>query len=106
MAKRLSRQEKIDKMVVDMINKMFEIAGHDVTYDDIKDRKDNSFQEYTMTEAQHDEWMKWGEKYIKKKLSMLAYRAEKEMSWISLMWGLKIHPSPFNTENNEQTESN
>jgi hypothetical protein len=107
MAKRLSRQEKIDQAIVDLINEMFKIAGHDVTYDDIKDRKDDWFQQWTMTEAQHDEWMKWGKKYIKKKLSMLAYRAEKEMGWISLMWGLKLDPSPFKKiEENEQTESN
>jgi hypothetical protein len=99
MAKRLSKQEKIDQAIVDLINEMFKIAGHEVTYDDIKDRKDNWFQEYTMTEEQNNEWIKWGEKYIKKKLSMIAYRAEKEMSWVKLMWGLKI-------QENEQIESN
>ena len=41
MAKRLSRDEKWDQAVIDLINKMFEIAGHNVTYDDIKDRKDD-----------------------------------------------------------------
>jgi hypothetical protein len=30
-------------MAVDVINEMFRIAGHEVTYDDIKDRKDNWF---------------------------------------------------------------
>jgi hypothetical protein len=99
MAKRLSKQEKIDQAIVDLINEMFKIAGHEVTYDDIKDRKDNWFQEYTMTEEQNNEWIKWGEKYIKKKLSMIAYRAEKEMSWVNLMWGLKI-------QENEQIKSN
>jgi hypothetical protein len=101
MAKRLSREEKIQQAVVDLLNEMFKIAGHQITYDDIKDRKDNWFQEYTMTEAQHDEWMEWGANYFKKKLSVPAYRAEKEMMWVSLMWGLKIYPSPYNTENNE-----
>ena len=33
--KRLSREEKRNKAVVDLINQMFIIAGHDVTYDDI-----------------------------------------------------------------------
>jgi len=99
MAKRLSRQEKIDQAIVDLINEMFKIAGHEVTYDDIKDRKDNWFQEYTMTEEQNNEWIEFGKKYIKKKLHMLAYRAEKEMMWINLMWGLK-------TIRNEQIKSN
>ena len=45
MAKRLSREQKQEKAVIDLINQMFIMAGHEVTYDDIKDRKDNWFQE-------------------------------------------------------------
>jgi hypothetical protein len=107
MAKRLSRQEKIDQSIVDLINEMFKIAGHEITYDDIKDRKDNWFSEYTMTEEQNEEWVKWGKKYFQKKLNMYARQAEKEMIWVNLMWGLRIHPSPFTKiKQNEQTESN
>ena len=90
MARRLSRQEKIDNMVVDMINEMFRIAGHAVTYDDIKDRKDDWFHEWTMTEAQNEEWKSWGKKYFQKNFRMYAKQAEKEMMWINLMWGLKL----------------
>jgi hypothetical protein len=39
--KRLTREQKRDKAVIDLINQMFIIAGHDVTYDDIKGRKDD-----------------------------------------------------------------
>jgi hypothetical protein len=107
MAKRLSRQEKIDQAVVDLINEMFKIAGHDVTYDDIKDRKDQWFSEYTMTEEQNEQWIKWGRVYLRKKLNIYAKQAEKEMLWINLMWGLKLDPSPFTKiKQNEQTESN
>ena len=90
MAKRLTREQKQNQAVIDLINKMFEIAGHQVTYDDVKDRKDDWFQQWTMTEAQHNEWQKWGKKYFMKKFNMYAARAEKEMMWASLMWGLKI----------------
>ena len=99
MAKRLTRQQKIDKMVVDLINKMFEMAGHAVTYDDIKDRKDNWFQQWTMTVAQNEEWMDWGKKYIRKNLNMYAKQAEKEMLWINLMWGLKLSDFSYDTKN-------
>lgn len=90
MAKRLTRREKQEKMLVDMINEMFRIAGHEVTYDDIKDRKDNWFQAWTMTVAQNDEWQAWGKKYLKKNLRMPDRMAEREMAMISLMWGLKF----------------
>jgi hypothetical protein len=90
MAKRLSREEKWNQAVVDIINEMFKIAGHAVTYDDVKERKDNWFNEWTMTEAQYQEWQKWGKKYLMKKLSLYAKQAEKEMNWVGLMWGLKF----------------
>lgn len=86
--KRLSREEKREKAVVDLINKMFEIAGHDVTYDDIKDRKDNWFQEYSMNVEQSNEFKKWGKKYLMKELRMYAKQAEREMMWFNLQWGL------------------
>jgi hypothetical protein len=107
MAKRLSRQEKVDLAVIDLINEMFKIAGHSVTYDDIKDRKDQWFSEYTMTEEQNEQWIKWGRIYLRKKLNLYAKQAEKEMLWVNLMWGLKLDPSPFaKIKQNEQTESN
>ena len=39
MKKRMSREEKRQQAVIDIINQMFVIAGHNITYDDIKDRK-------------------------------------------------------------------
>ena len=66
MAKRLSTKQKQEQFVVDIINKMFEIAGHDVTYDDVKDRQDNWYTQWTMTMEQSEEWRKWGVAEIKK----------------------------------------
>ena len=98
MAKRLTREEKREQAVVDLINEMFRIARHNVTFEDIENQE-NWFNEYEMTEEQRDEWKAWGKKYLMKKLGMYAARAEKEMSWIGLMWGLK-------TKQNEQIKSN
>ena len=77
-----------------MINKMFEIAGHSVTYDDVKDRKDDWYTQWTMTVEQNDEWKDWGQKYLIKELKMNKKYAETQMGMISLMWGLKF--SNFN----------
>jgi len=90
MAKRLSREEKQEQALIDLINKMFEIAGHQVTFDDAVTFGDQWFNNWTMTSEQRDEWDKWGKKYLMKKLNMYAARAEKEMLWIGLQWGLKI----------------
>lgn len=85
--KRLSREEKREKALVDLINQMFIIAGHDVTFDDIIG-KENWFQEYSMTVAQSEDWKEWGIKYLMKELRMRKAMAEKEMLWINLQWGL------------------
>lgn len=92
--KRLSRQEKSKMFLVDVINKMFEIAGHDVTYDDIKDRKDNWFQEWTMTYEQGDQWKQFGISELKKRLKLNHHLAEREMGMINLMYGLKYSNWP------------
>ena len=90
MAKRISREQKYEIAIKDIINKMFEIAGHQVTYDDIKDRKDDWYSQWTMTTEQNDEWKKWGIAEIKKQFRYNTLTAEREMGMISLMWGLKF----------------
>lgn len=96
MAKRLTRQEKMNIFVVDAINKMFEIAGHAVTYEDIKDRKDAWYTDWTMTTEQNDEWKEWGVTEIRKRFRYNKKWAQKEMGMMALMWGLKF--SDFPTE--------
>lgn len=93
--KRLTIQEKKDIFIVDVINKMFEIAGHSITFNDIKDRKDDWYTQWTMSVEQNDEWKQWGISEIKKRFRYNKKLAEREMAMISLMWGLKF--SNFNS---------
>ena len=85
--KRLTKEQRRDKSVVDLINQMFIIAGHDVTYHDVVG-VENWFQKYTMTVEQGDEFKKWGKKYLMKELRESAKSAEREMQWFRLQWGL------------------
>ena len=84
----MNRQEKTDMAIVHLINKMFEIAGHDVTYEDIKDRKDNWFQDWSMTVEQSEQWKSYGTEYLRKLFRWNKKMAEKEMLWMNLQWGL------------------
>ena len=84
----MNRQEKTDMAIVHLINKMFEIAGHDVTYEDIKDRKDNWFQDWSMTVEQSEQWKSYGTEYLRKLFRWNKKMAEKEMFWMNLQWGL------------------
>ncbi len=92
--KRSSREEKSQMFIVDAINKMFEIAGHNITYADIKDRKDNWFQQLEMTYEQGEQWKQWGVVELKKRLKFNQHLAEREMAMINLMWGLKYSNFP------------
>jgi len=105
MAKRLTREEKKEKAVVDLINQMFVTAGHDVTYDDILGVED-WFTKYTMTVEQADEFKKWGKKYLMKNLNVYAKMAEREMEWFMVQWGLKYSNWEDYHKLNENTNSN
>jgi hypothetical protein len=87
--KRLTKDQKREQAVIDLLNQMFIIAGHNVTYEDIKGRKDNWWTEWTMTTTQADEWKAWGVDYLRKNLKLTKVLAEKEMQWVNLQWGLK-----------------
>lgn len=86
---RLTREQKQDKAIEDLINQMFIIAGHKVTFNDILG-KENWYTQWTMTMTQNKEWQKWGKKYLQKTFRMRAKTAENEMQWISLQYGLKF----------------
>lgn len=96
----MNKQEKVNKFIQDAINKMFEIAGHDVTYDDIKNRDDNWYQQWTMTMSQNNEWREWGETELRKRFRYTKKLAQKEMGMVTLMWGLKLS----DLLNNQDTE--
>lgn len=85
--------KKQEQIVIDVINKMFEISGHAVTYDDIKDRKDTWYNDWSMTEDNYQEWQCWGKKYLKSSLRMSDILVEREMAMIGLMWGLRFSVS-------------
>lgn len=88
-----------DRLVLkELIDKMFEIAGHPLKFEDVEGRKDNWFQQYTMTEAQNEEWREWGTKLIMKKRRYNKFLADREMRMLDLYCGLKISDSKYDRE--------
>ena len=85
---RLVFKEK--QLLKELIDKMFEIAGHPLKFEDVEGRTDNWFQQYTMTEAQNKEWRDWGTKLIMKKRRYNNFLADREMRMLDLYCGLKI----------------
>lgn len=89
----MAKKQKLtpEQLLETTINKMFEIAGHSVTYNDIKLRTDAWYQEYTMTEEQNKEWTDWLTEVLKKeRRHYTAKMLRNEVGMINLMYGLKI----------------
>lgn len=82
---------RLDKtqIVRALINEMFVIAGHNVVYEDILDRTDDWYAQYTMTRKQNEQWREWGKKFIKKHLRCTDKQAGVEMAMFNLNYGLK-----------------
>ena len=83
--KELKKNERIRE---DIINKMFEISGHSVTYNDIKDRIDEWYMEWGMTEDERKEWIDWSINYLQKNHKMSKARAKLSILYFDLRVGL------------------
>lgn len=82
-----------------IINKMFEIAENKLTYDDIKETKEEWFKINTMTQAQNDEWKEWMTEYLtKQRLSFNKTMAKRNVAMLDLMYGLRIIDPVFKTK--------
>jgi hypothetical protein len=84
------RKDRSTVILKTLVDKMFEMAGHTLKYEDVVGRTDNWFQEYTMTDVQNKEWREWGLKYLTKDKKYKLYKAKLEMAWLDLFIGLKI----------------
>jgi len=99
----MKRVDKNKLILKELIDKMFEIAGHPLKFEDVEGRTDNWFQQHTMTEAQNEEWREWGIKFIMKKRRYNKKLADREMRMLDLYCGLKISDSKYGRE--ETTEA-
>jgi hypothetical protein len=89
------KTNKERQLLKELIDKMFEVAGHNLKFEDVEGRTDNWFQQYTMTETQNKEWKEWGTKLLAKKRRYGKKLADREMRMLDLYCGLKIsNPNP------------
>lgn len=94
-----------EKHLEAIINKMFEIAGIDMDYRRLLGRKDDWYQQYQMTEDQCDQWVTWGSEYLYKNRVYTKARSRKQMSYLNLMYGLKIKDNGNKKEKEEVQET-
>ncbi len=84
------RPPDAQKIVKHLINKMFEYAHIPQTYDDVKDRKDEWYREFTMTQEESNAFKDYAIRYLKRELKTGYYKADTEYQWFDLMYGLRI----------------
>ena len=80
-----SRQEKTQKLFIELINKQLE--PHGVTYEDVKENP-NWYMEYNTTPEAESEFITYCTNKIRKELRLNATRAKMEAQWFILQWGL------------------
>jgi hypothetical protein len=85
-----AQQRVLERITVHLINKMFEYAHIPQTYNDIKDRKDEWSNDFSMTEAQYLSFKNYAIRYFKRELITSYYKAETEFEWFFIMYGFKI----------------
>jgi len=83
-------KEKDQEMIETLINKMFEIAGYDLKYSDIKDREDEWYNTYTMTPYQNIQWRDWGVAFIRQRYGKTKTVSISQMDWLDSTYGLRI----------------
>ena len=94
-SKRLTDEE----ILKELIDVMFIIAGHNVTYEDIKGRQDQWYYEWTMTPEQEQKWMEYMVSYFRKHRRLTVKGAQQAASMFNLMWGLKVPRPEIEQEN-------
>lgn len=94
-----SKKETDEQFFARLINKQFEIAGHDMSYDTLvanKEEEDNRpfgeawYQRYTTTKEKEEEFRDWLKIEMGKRYKYIrGKRLDSEVGMFLLMWGLK-----------------
>jgi hypothetical protein len=92
------RDKVLDNLLEELINEQFKIAGHNVTFKELADRKEEEdkkegddmwFHRYTITKDQEEDFKKFAIRKIKKVWKLSDKRATIEFGWFLLSYGLR-----------------
>lgn len=80
-----------NEMIEELLQKMFEFAGHNVYYSNLLENKAHWRTLYTMPQDAKVRWLNWGAGYLQKRLGLNSTRAQAEMQMLDAMYGLKTY---------------
>ena len=72
-----------------IIDKMFEIAGQPVTFQQLQEGEKDWFVKYSMTEEQNREWRAWGVEELTRHTKSYKKTAVRTMQAINEIYGLR-----------------
>ena len=84
-----TKKKTKEDVAKDLVNAMFLIAGHNVTFDDVAKEPEGYYNRYTWSPEQEKEWMSWATDYIKKHLKHRSTHADREVAMFNLCYGLR-----------------
>jgi len=84
-----TKKKTIQDVAKDLINGMFQIAGHDVTFDDVVKEPEGYYNRYTWTPEQENQWISWATEYVKKHLKHRSTYVDREIAMFNLSYGLR-----------------
>lgn len=84
------QEKKRKELVEELMDKMFEIAGHDLKWEDMKERQDPWYDQYTWSKEQEEEWRSWGINLLRKKAGMNIAMATRNVNGLLFQTGLKV----------------
>lgn len=74
-------------LLVELINKQLE--PHGKTYEEVRDKQD-WFMNYVTTKQQQNKFTDWAVYHLVEKLKISTKKAEEEVSWFILQYGLPL----------------
>ena len=88
------KEDKVNSLVKELLMKMLGDNYDDVMFK-AKEAKEKGeryafYDDYTWTKEEQDEFMKWASERVKKVLRVNKKRADKEVSYFILTYGLKV----------------
>lgn len=94
-----TKKKTEQEIAKDLINAMFQIAGHDVTFDDVVKEPEGYYNRYTWSPEQENQWMSWATDYVKKNLKHRSTYADREVAMFNLSYGLRTVFPETETDN-------
>ena len=74
-----------------LLNKMFEYAGHYPPNTNLRETKQDWYNQYQMSNESKLQWINWGTGYIEQEFGVSKDRAKKEMEMLAITFGLKSY---------------